>query len=239
VVSPAAATPRLVLSGLHTPLGLVWLDGSLYVAAANGVIAYSGFDGSSFRASRAVVSIASGIGEVNGIAVAPDGRLWLGISAPSDHDATTQALSASVISFDADGNHVRVEASAIRAPVGLAFDSTGSLLVSMDQRDDLGDQTPGDWLAIVAAGQDWGFPTCYGQGGAACADKPAPLAVLDRHAAVAGVAIVDGSLGASIGHAAVVAEWSLGRLVLVPLRSGSAAATTSLAGSPSVLISGI
>ena len=109
----------------------------------------------------------------------------------------------------------------------------------MDQRDDLGDRTPGDWLATVASGQDWGFPTCYGQGGAACAASPAPLAVLDRHAAAAGVAIVDGSLGPSIGHAAVVAEWSLGRLVLVPLRTGSASAAISLAGSPSVLITGI
>ena len=121
-MSRAAATPQLVLSGVHTPLGLLWLDGSLYVAAANGVIAYSDFDGSSFRASRTVLSIATGVGEVNGIAVAPDGRLWLGISAPTDHDATSQALSASVISFEPDGGQVRVEASGIRAPVGLAFD---------------------------------------------------------------------------------------------------------------------
>src|SRR5207253_6425009 len=102
--------------------------------------------------------------------------VWLGSSAPTDDAATSQAVSASVISFEPDGGHVRVEASGIRAPVGLAFDTTtGSLLVSMDQRDDLGDQTPGDWLAMVASGQDWGFPTCYGQGGAACAASPAPL----------------------------------------------------------------
>ena len=37
------------------------------------------------------------------------------------------------------------------------------LLVTMNQRDDLGDQTPGDVLAVVQVGQAWGFPDCYGE----------------------------------------------------------------------------
>ena len=86
-----------------------------------------------------------------------------------------------------------MEATGIRAPVGLAYDALGEhLYVTMNQRDDLESATPGDWLAIVDSGQAWGFPDCYGQGGTACAGVPAPVAVLDPHAAVGGVAIVTG-----------------------------------------------
>lgn len=57
--------------------------------------------------------------------------------------------------------------------------------MTMNQRDDLGDVTPGDYLAQVTSGQDWGFPDCYGQGGSACSGAPKAIAELDKHAAVA------------------------------------------------------
>jgi len=59
-----------------------------------------------------------------------------------------------VVSFLPDGSDLRVEAGGIRAPVGLAYyPGTNDLFVTMNQRDDLGAQTPGDWLAVVRAGQ--------------------------------------------------------------------------------------
>jgi glucose/arabinose dehydrogenase len=98
----------------------------------------------------------------------------------------------------------------------------------MNQRDDLGDQTPGDWLSIVQPGQSWGFPDCYGQGGAACEGKPGPVAVLDEHAAVSGVAIATGQLGTATGTAALVAEWQTGKVQRVALHDdGSSAGEAS------------
>src|SRR5438046_1967773 len=155
---------------------------------------------------------AAGLEEVDGIALSPDGRVWLGISAPSDHAAGTSEYSAAVVSFLPDGTDLRVEASGIRAPVGLAFyPGTSDLFVTMNQRDDLGEQTPGDWLAMVQAGDKWGFPDCYGQGGSVCSGVPSPTADLDRHAAVSGVAIVTGQLGSTIGTAGGGAEWASGK----------------------------
>jgi glucose/arabinose dehydrogenase len=220
LAAAAGATPTEVVPGLHTVLGLLWYEDELYVAAAGGVTAYGGFDGARFATQRTVVSLPSGAGEVNGIVLGPDGRMRLGISAPCDHCSPTAEYSASVVSFEPDGSDLRIEASGIRAPVGLAYvPGTDDLLVSMDQRDDLGAATPGDWLGLVGAGQSWGFPGCYGQGGTACAGVPSPVAVLDPHAAVSGVAIVTGSLGATGGTAALVAEWSLGRIERVTLES--------------------
>jgi glucose/arabinose dehydrogenase len=222
VVAKAGA-PVKMIPGLHTPLGLLWYQGTLYVASKERVEAYSGFTGSSFASVQTAVSLPSGVGEVNGLAVSPDGRLVLGISAPCDHCTPTSSYSGSIVSFLPHGSGLRVDVSGIRAPVGLAFyPGTSDLFASMNQRDDLGALTPGDYLAVIQAGQNWGFPDCYGQGGSVCAGVPAPTAVLDTHAAVSGVAIVTGQLGAAVGNSALVAEWSTGIVQAVSLtKSGS------------------
>ena len=236
VVAAAGTTPVEVVAGLHTPLGMVWADGTLYVSSAGGVTAYRGFDGTRFAAQAQILTLASGVGEINGLALDADGRLWLGISAPCDHCTPTGTYSASVISFGLDGGDVRVEASGVRAPVGLVFDAaTGHLYVTMNQRDDLGSATPGDWLAVVERGQAWGFPDCYGQGGRACTGVPAPVAALDAHAAVGGVAIVRGQLGTTVGTSAIVAEWALGKVQQVALEASGA----TTAGTVSPFLTGI
>ena len=215
VVPQSGASPIEIVSGLHTPLGLLWYQQSLYVASKETVEAYTGFDGTTFASHHTVVALPTGVGEVNGIVVAPDGRMQLGISAPCDHCVPTSELSGTVVSFLPDGSDLRVDAKGIRAAIGLAYvPGTSDLFVTMNQRDDLSDQTPGDWLAVVQPGQAWGFPDCYGQGGTACAGVPAPVAELDKHAAVSGIAFFDGK--------AIVAEWSAGKVQQVALvKSGS------------------
>ena len=154
----------------------------------------------------------------------------MGISAPCDHCTPASTWAASVVSFLPDGSDLRVDASGIRAPVGLAYyPATSDLFVTMNQRDDLGARTPGDWLAIVRPGQTWGFPACYGQGGAACSGAPQPTAVLDRHAAVSGVAIATGQLGPTVGSSALVAEWAKGKVQRVALEKNGSTYTGSVA----------
>src|SRR5439155_26571027 len=146
----------------------------------------------------------------NGIVHAPNGRMLMSISAACDHCTTTSRWSATIVSFRPDGSDVRVYAKGIRAGFGLAlYPGTSDLLVSMNQRDDLGARTPGDWLAQVRQGDDWRFPGCYGQGGSACAGVRKPIAVLDEHAAAGDVAVV--------GTAALVAEWPSARVLRVGL----------------------
>jgi glucose/arabinose dehydrogenase len=218
LIASAGATPVKVIAGLHTPLGLVWSSGTLFVASAGRVDAYSSLGGTAFTQHSTVITLPTGVGEVNDLVLSPAGRLVLGISAPCDACTTTSAYAAAVVSFLPDGSDLRVEAAGIRAPVGLAYyPGTSDLFATMNQRDDLGDATPGDWLAIVRSGQSWGFPDCYGQGGAACVGVPSPVAVLDTHAAVAGIAIVTGQLGTGIGTSALVAEWATGRVMRVSL----------------------
>jgi glucose/arabinose dehydrogenase len=231
LVAGAGGQPQLVVGGLHTPLGLVWYQGSLFVTSTGQVDAYTGFDGTHFATHRRVLTLPAGVGESNTIVVSPDGHLVMGISAPCDHCSPASPWSASVVSFLPDGTDFQVVARGIRAPVGLAYyPATAALFVTMNQRDDLGARTPGDWLAVVKPGQDWRFPACFGQGGADCAGVPSPLAVLDKHAAVGDVAIVTGQLGRGVADSALVAEWSDGKVQRVPL--GNAGSTVTATAVP-------
>ena len=231
------ATVTRVIEGLDTPLGLAWVGDRLYVASATGVVAYDGFDGTRFASHSTILALPAGVGEVNGLAVAPDGSLVLGISAPCDACTPTSALSGSVVTFEPDGSGLHELATGLRAPVGLAYvPGTATLLASENQRDDLGDATPGDWLIRVEAGQAWGFPDCYGQGGVACAGVAEPVATLDPHAAVGSVAIVDRAWSATDTSAgtALVAEWARGRVMAVDVTAAGEAASA-----PRVLVEGL
>jgi glucose/arabinose dehydrogenase len=229
LISRAGAAPVKVIGGVEGPLGLVWHAGRLYVASLGRVDVYSGLAGMRFARHRAIIVEPSGHGWNNAIVATAGGRLVMGISSGCDHCVSTSRWSGTIVSFRPDGSDVRLYAKGIRAPFGIAYDpATGALLTSMNQRDDLGTKTPGDWLALVRAGQNWRFPGCYGQGGSACRGVARPLAVLDEHAAAGGVAIVSGQLGAAVGRSALVTEWERGIVQQVPLRaSGSGYASTT------------
>ena len=223
LVARAGSQPVKVAGGLVSSLGLVWVDGRLLVSSLGRVTAFSGFDGLRFHTRRVIIDGPVKGGENNNLALAPNGRVVMGVSATCDHCTPSGKWSAAVVSFRPDGGDLRVVAGGIRAPFGLAYrPDTSTLYVSMNQRDDLGDRTPGDWLATVRNGQSWGFPDCYGQDTAACRNVPSPVGVLDPHAAAGGVAF--------LGSSAFVAEWQLGKVLRVSLDKERDNVSTFLTG---------
>jgi hypothetical protein len=218
LIAKPDGAPRRVVSGLNDPLGIVWYGSKLYVASVGRVDAYWGFDGTGFTKHSLVLNGPLRGAENNWLVMAPDGRFLMGITATCDHCQPTSKWSGAIVSFRPDGSELRLYAGRIRAPVGLAYAPDGkSLLVSMNQQDNLGTATPGDWLAVVKEGQSWGFPGCHGQGGAVCAGVPKPLAELDKHAAIGGIAVIANQLGTGVGTAALVAEWNVAKVLRVSL----------------------
>jgi glucose/arabinose dehydrogenase len=236
LIAKPGARALKVVSGLDDPLGLAWYRGRLYVASVGRVDEFGGFDGSRFTQHTKILSGPATGAENNLLVMGADGDFLMGVSATCDHCTPSSSFAGAIVSFRPDGSDLRVYAARIRAPFGLAyFPGTNELFATMNQQDNLGAQTPGDWLALVREGEDWRFPQCHGQGGAACTGVPAPTAVLDKHAAVGGVAILTGQLGAGVGTAAIVPEWELGKVQRVALaKSGS-----GYEGSVTPLLTGI
>src|ERR687894_514079 len=140
MVPRRGARPRQVVSGLFSALGLVWHRGELFVSHVvpyatfapshtGRVVAYSGFDGRRFRRSRVVVDgLPTGQHRVDSLAVGRDGRLYLGVGSQTDSGRPTRTPSAAVVSFRPRGGGVRVEATGLRNPYGLAFAPGGRRL---------------------------------------------------------------------------------------------------------------
>jgi glucose/arabinose dehydrogenase len=222
LVAGRGASPLKVVSGLTAPLGIVWVGDRLFVSSLGRVTAYSGFDGGHFRHQVVILDGPVVGGENNNLVLAPNGRLVMGISASCDHCVPASKWSGAVVSFRPDGSGLQLVARRVRAAYGLAYlPGTNTLFATMNQRDDLGVRTPGDWLAVIRSGQNWGFPSCYGQATAVCAYQPKPVAVLDAHAAAGGVALVSQQLGSRYRLSALVAEWQLGVVKRIPLRMTS------------------
>ncbi len=82
---------------------------------------------------------------------------------------------------------MRVEATGLRNPYGLAFvPGTSRLLVAEHGRDDLGLRSPPEEIDLVRTrgpARWYGFPECWGQGGAPCRGAVAPLVRLRAHSA--------------------------------------------------------
>ncbi len=236
MIARPGAKALKVVSGLDDPLGVAWYRGRLYVASVGRVDAFGDFDGKRFTQHTKILSGPATGAENNLLVMTAGGRFLMGVSATCDHCTPTSRYAGAIVSFRPDGSGLRLYASSIRAPFGLAYlPGTIDLFVTMNQQDNLGAQTPGDWLAVVREGEDWRFPACHGQGGTACAGVPAPTAVLDKHAAVGGVAIVTGQLGASVGTSAIVPEWQLGKVQRVALERTGA----GFKGAVTPLLSGI
>jgi glucose/arabinose dehydrogenase len=198
--------PRHVARALHTALGLNWYRGTLYVGSisspSQGVVtALSGFTGHGFRHRKRVLrNLPIGRHTVDSIVPGPGGRLYVGVGSTFDN----KGRPGHVLSFKPDGSSVRLEATGLRNPYGLAFiPHTSTLLITDNGRDDKGFFKPPDELdALNVNGgvRNFGFPHCYDQGGPSCRHTVAPLVRFGAHASSDGIAVT------ANGKTAYVAE---------------------------------
>jgi glucose/arabinose dehydrogenase len=74
----------------------------------------------------------------------------------------TETMRANILAANPDGSGLHVYASGIRNPVGIAIDPrTGVLWTSVNERDELGDNLPPDYITHVQEGGFYGWPWYY------------------------------------------------------------------------------
>ena len=101
------------------------------------------------------------------IEFSPDGKtMFVSVGSGSnvdDPDTTPHEKNrADIVAFNPDGSGMRVYASGIRNPVGLAVNpTTGELWCSVNERDALGDNLVPDYITHVQEGGYYGWPWWY------------------------------------------------------------------------------
>ena len=160
-----------LLTNLHSPFGVAWYEGSLYVAAANAILAYPYELGQTeiTEAPRVLTPLPGG--PINhhwtkDLALSPDGR-FLYASVGSNSNAGERGLEAekgraAIWQVDRESGAARVYASGLRNPNGLIFHpDSGELWTVVNERDELGPNLVPDYMTSVREGAFYGWPWSY------------------------------------------------------------------------------
>jgi glucose/arabinose dehydrogenase/plastocyanin len=218
-----------VISTVKLPIGLAWYRDKLYVANYGYVEMYWRFNGHSFADHKVILNhLAAGeSGWADNPTPGPDGRLYMENAAGCDACEPSGHLEADLLSFKPDGSDVQIFATRIRGNTFSEFmPGTDDLFGVMNQQNAIL-PAPDDQFGMIRQGSDWGFPTCYGQGGSACHGIAQATAYLPQHNGSAGMALVDGQFGPAWGTSAFVTSVTTGTVDRIGLikQSGSYAAT--------------
>jgi glucose/arabinose dehydrogenase len=224
----------VVGSGLNNPNGVVYHEGSLYVAEIHRVIKYDHIDSEyKNKPSAKVVYDQLPKDTHHGwryMAVGPDKKLYLGIGAPCNVCENNDPY-ASIARLNLDGTGFEVVARGIRNTVGFTWDTKGDLWFSDNGRDMLGDDVPNDELnRITSPNSHFGFPYCH-DGTVAdpkfsskpCSDFVSPALSLSPHAAALGIKFITDDKLLIAEHGSWNRKTPIGyRLVSVDVSGGKA-----------------
>jgi glucose/arabinose dehydrogenase len=206
--------------------GLAAAKGTLYLSSRSALLAWSGWNGTRFRTTR-VIGTRAPIGGFRGLAVGPDGLIYVG----ADTTPVPPPPSfASVLSVDPATGAATVIASGMRQPWQLLFLPGRELpLVTDLNQDDLGPHRPLDYLIAIERGADYGFPACPANP-RTCAIYSQPLVKLPAHSSPMGLAYLGGTL-----YVALYGGLGKGPVV-VSMPPGGGAPTPFLSGFPAGVI---
>ncbi len=162
---------HVFLQGLNSPIGMALIGNKFYVADSDALLSVAYRTGDAeIRTQPAQVTMLPG-GTINhhwtkSLIASRDGRkLYVGVGSNSnaaENGLAAEAERASVWEIDpATGSH-RIFASGLRNPVGLAWEPrSGALWVAVNERDELGDHLPPDYMTSVRDGAFYGWPYSY------------------------------------------------------------------------------
>lgn len=158
-----------IASGLQTPNGVAFHNGSLYVAEISRVLRYDNIE-ESLKNPPTPVTVTSSLPDKTHhgwkfIRFGPDGRLYIPVGAPCNVCEEKDPRFASIMRMDPVGNQLQVYASGVRNTVGFDWHPVTSELWFTDNgRDWLGDDQPPDELNRAdRAGLHFGFPYWHGR----------------------------------------------------------------------------
>jgi glucose/arabinose dehydrogenase len=153
------------VSGLRRPFGIAFHEDYVYIGNTNGVVRYHYDQKTSKRTGEEekILALPPGGHWTRSLAFTPDGKHLL-IAVGSDGNINTDGppIRAAITICDPDGRNARLYGTGLRNPVGLAIEPvTGQVWTSVNERDEIGDDLPPDYLTSVKDGGFYGWPYSY------------------------------------------------------------------------------
>jgi glucose/arabinose dehydrogenase len=168
------AQTAVFASDLKRPYGIAFYpNGSnpqwIYIGDTNAVLRfpYRNGDLKARGPAEHIADLPSGGHWTRDLAFSLDNKtLFVAVGSASnvdDPDTTPEEKHrANILAFDPDGSHMRVYASGIRNPSGIAIDpKNGQLWTTVNERDGLGDNLVPDYITSVREGGFYGWPWWY------------------------------------------------------------------------------
>lgn len=171
-------TPEVYATGLDQPFGIAFYPLGpdpqyIYIGNTGSVVrfAYRNGDLKARSAPEMIVpNIPSG-GRLTGgghwtrdVAFSKDGKkMFVSVGSHSNvTDDAAEVRRADILEFNPDGSGERIYASGIRNAVGITINpTTGVLWASVNERDEIGDDLPPDYITHVQEGGFYGWPWFY------------------------------------------------------------------------------
>jgi glucose/arabinose dehydrogenase len=151
--------------GLRRPFGIAFHDDYVYIGNMKELVRFKYDPKTSKRLGQAehLMDMPGGGHETRSVAFSADGKhLFLTVGSGSNIDTGEEPIRAAVTICDPDGKNARQYGTGLRNPVGLAIEPvTGAVWVSVNERDELGDNLPPDYLTSVKDGGFYGWPYSY------------------------------------------------------------------------------
>ena len=170
--------------------GIAASNRTLYLSTGPAILAWSGWDGRRFRTTRVVAVGPPGFGAFNGLAVGPDGLIYVG----ANPDTSNPDYANSFLAVDPASGVITVVATGIRQPWQPLFLPGRALpLVSDLNQDDLGPKRPPDYLLAIKRGADYGYPACPATP-STCGSYAKPFVQFAAHASPMGLGFLKGRL---------------------------------------------
>jgi glucose/arabinose dehydrogenase len=163
---------QVFATGLTTPFGIAFYPLGpnpewVYIANMDSVVRfpYHNGDMTSTGPPQHLADLASGgHHRSRDVQFSPDGKkMFVSVGSQENVDDGPQENNrAAILEYNPDGSGLRVYASGIRNPVGLAINpTTGELWCSVNERDGLGNNLVPDYITHVREGGFYGWPWWY------------------------------------------------------------------------------
>jgi glucose/arabinose dehydrogenase len=209
-----AKTRSVFLEGLNSPFGMVLVGDDFYVADSDAILKFPYHNGDSKITAPGVKLADLPAGTLNhhwtkDLTASPDGaKLYATVGSNSnvgENGIEAETNRAAVLEVDRASGATRVFASGLRNPNGPSWQpQSGALWVTVNERDELGDDLVPDYMTSVKDGGFYGWPySYYGQHVDVRVDPPRPDLVakaivpdyaLGAHTASLGLTFNTGSL---------------------------------------------